>query len=71
VDMREPPADIARKGGIAYTLRPVEQEVIVIEDVQPLLGLHIGRKEVAQLGRLGGAPPGEKGPTLPGVGISF
>ena len=54
--MVEAAADIVGKARVAHSLRPVKQEIIVIEDVLPLLGLHIGREEVAQLGRPGGAP---------------
>ena len=54
--MVEAPADILGKARVAHSLRPVEQKIIVIEDVLPLLGLHIGREEFAQLGRPGGAP---------------
>ena len=55
-DMVEAAADIVGEARVAHSLRPVEQEIIVIEDVLPLLGLHIGREELAQLGRPGGAP---------------
>ena len=54
--MVEAAANIVSKPRVAHSLRPIKQEVIVIEDVLPLLGLHIGREEVAQLGRPGGAP---------------
>ena len=55
-DMIESAADVVGKGRVADGLRPIEQKIIVIEDVLPLLGLDIGREQVAQLGRPGGAP---------------
>src|ERR1700681_4790067 len=54
--MVEAAADIVGKVWVAYSLCPIEQEIIVIEDILPLLGLHIGREELAQLGRTRGAP---------------
>ena len=54
--MVEAAADIVGKVCVAHSLCPIEQEVIVIEDILPLLGLHIGREEFAQLGRPSGAP---------------
>ena len=53
--MVEAATDIIRKVRVAYSLRPVKQKIIVIEDILPLLGLHISREELAQLGRPGGA----------------
>ena len=41
---------------IADRLRPVEQQVVVIEHVLRLLGLDIGREQLAQLGLPSGAP---------------
>ena len=54
--MIEAAADIVGKVWVAHSLCPIEQEVIVIEDILSLLRLHIGREKFAQLGRPGGAP---------------
>jgi hypothetical protein len=52
--MVEAATDIISKV-LVDSLRPVKQKIIVIEDILPLLGLHISREELAQLGRPGGA----------------
>ena len=55
-DMIEAPADVVGEQRIADHLRPVEQEIVVIEDVLLLLGLDIGGEQLAQLGLPAGAP---------------
>ena len=52
----EPPADIRREHRITERLRPVEQQVVVVEHVLGLLGLDIGREELPQLSGPAGAP---------------
>ena len=54
--MIEAAADFVRDRRIAHHLRPVEQEVVVIEHVLGLLGLDIGREQALQLGRPACAP---------------
>ena len=41
---------------IAERLRPVEEEVVIIEHILTLLGFDIGREQRVQLGCPGGAP---------------
>ena len=55
-DMIEAAADIVGKQRIADGLRPVEQQVVVIENVLRLLGLDIGGEQLAQLRAPAGAP---------------
>ena len=52
----EAAADIVGQRRIAHGLRPVEQQVVVIEHVLLLLGLDIGREQFLQLGRPARAP---------------
>ena len=47
--MVQPPADVVGEHRIADRLRPIEQEIVVIEDVVLLLGLDIGREQFPQL----------------------
>ena len=54
--MVEAPADVVGERRIADRLRPVEQQVVVIEDVLRLLGFDIGREQLAQLLLPAGAP---------------
>jgi hypothetical protein len=54
--MVEAAADVLGQGRIAHHLRPVEQQVIVIEHIVALLGLHIRGKHLAQLSDPSGAP---------------
>ena len=54
--MVEAAADIVGERRIAHHLRPVEQQVVVIEHVLLLLGLDIGGEQLLQLGRPAGAP---------------
>ena len=54
--MVEAAADVVGERRIAHRLRPVEQQVVVIEHVLPLLGLDIGREQLLQLGCPAGAP---------------
>jgi hypothetical protein len=49
-------ADVVGQQRIADRLRPIEQEIVVIEDVVLLLGLDIGRKQFTQLLFPAGAP---------------
>ena len=44
-DVIEETAEFIRQRWVGHGLRPVEQEIVVIEDVLGLLGLHIGRKK--------------------------
>ncbi len=55
-DMVEAVADLVGEARIAERLSPVEQEVVIIEHVLTLLGIDIGREQLLQLGRPGGAP---------------
>lgn len=48
-DIVEPVADIVGEGGIADHLRPIEKQVIVVEDVLRLLGLDVAGKQLLQL----------------------
>ncbi len=59
-DVIEPFADILRNQRLAHHLRPVEQKIVVIENVLRLLGVHIGGEQVAQL-RFPGKAPREGG----------
>ena len=49
-------ADMSRQARVADHLRPVEQQVVVIEHALRLLGLHIAREQLPQLFLPGGAP---------------
>ena len=55
-NMVEAPAEFGRDRGLGRHLRPVEQEIVVIEHVLALLGLDIGGEQLAQLGGPAGAP---------------
>jgi hypothetical protein len=55
-DVVEAATDIIGKAWLADHLGPVEQEIIVIEHILTLLGFDIGREQLLQLGRPGGAP---------------
>ena len=55
-DVVEAPADVIGQAGVADHLRPVEQEVVVIENVLLLLGFDVGREQFLQLRRPSGAP---------------
>jgi hypothetical protein len=46
----EPPTDVCGEHRIAHCLRPIEEEVIVVEDILGLLGLDIASEQLAQLG---------------------
>ena len=54
--MIEPAADVVGKRRIAHGLRPVQQQVVVIEHVLALLGLDIGCEQLFQLSRPSRAP---------------
>ena len=54
--MIEAATDVVGEAGVANHLRPVEQEVVVIEDVLLLLGLDTGRKQFFKFRRPPGAP---------------
>ena len=56
--MVEAAADSAASSGVGHHLRPVEQQIVVIEHVLALLGLDIGAEQPAQL-RLPARAPGE------------
>ena len=56
--MVEALADVGGERRLGHHLRPVEQQVVVIEDVLALLGFDIGGKQVAEL-RLPARAPGE------------
>ena len=55
-DVIEAAADVVGQAGVADHLRPVEQEVVVIEHVLLLLGFDIGREQFLELRRPPGAP---------------
>ncbi len=54
--MVEAATDILGDEGLVHHVRPVEQQVVVIEDILHLLRLDIGGKQLAQLVLPGGAP---------------
>ena len=54
--MVEAAADLGGQRRVAHGLRPVQQQVVVIEHVLALLGLDIGREQLLQLRRPAGAP---------------
>ena len=55
-DVIEAAADVVGQAGVADHLRPVEQEVVVIENVLLLLGFDIGREQFLEFRRPPGAP---------------
>ena len=59
--MVEPAADIVRQRRLAGGLRPVEQKVVVIENVLRLLGLDVSREQFAEL-RPPSRAPGKRVP---------
>ena len=54
--MVEALADLAGKPRIADHLRPVEQQIVVIEDILSLLRLDIDSEQLLQVGGPDGAP---------------
>ncbi len=52
----EAPGEVGGDRGLAHHLRPVEQQVVVIEHVLALLGLDIGGEQRLQLGVPAGTP---------------
>ena len=54
--MVEATADVGSQYRIAHGLRPVEQQIVIVEHVLPLFCLHIGREQFLQLGSPSGAP---------------
>ena len=54
--MRELGPDPCRKRGLVHHVRPVEQQVVVVEDSLGLLGLDVGGEESPQLFLPFGAP---------------
>ncbi len=50
-DVVEAPADVLRQSRIADGLRPVKQEVVVIENALPLLCFDIGREQLPEFRR--------------------
>ena len=65
----EPLADVAGQRRVVDHLRPVEQQVVVIEHVLRLLGLDVGREQLAQL-RLPAGAPGKVPRSTSSSGIS-
>ena len=59
-DMVEAPTDLGCNGGFGHGVAPVQQEVVVIEDVVALLGHDIGLEQPTKLTR----PIGTPGKTL-------
>jgi hypothetical protein len=55
-DMVEAAANVAGQGGIAHGLRPIQQEIVVIEHGLALLGFDIGREQPFELCRPARAP---------------
>ena len=55
-DMVETAADVVGQRRIAHGLRPVQQQVVIIEHVLALLGFDIGREQLLQFGSPSGAP---------------
>jgi hypothetical protein len=55
-DVIEAAADVVGKAGVSDHLRPVEEEVVIVEDVLLLLGFDVGREEFLELCRPAGAP---------------
>ena len=55
-NMVEPAADVVRQRRLGGGLRPIEQKVVVIENVLRLLGLDVSREQIAQLRPPSGAP---------------
>ena len=55
-DMVEASADVVGKVGVANHLRPIEQQVVIVEHVLLLLGFDIGREEFLELRRPPRAP---------------
>jgi hypothetical protein len=53
--MIEAPAHFAGKARIADHLRPVEQQIVIVENVLPLLRLDIDGEQLLQFGSPGGA----------------
>ncbi len=53
-------ADVGGERRLRHHLRPIEQEIVVVEHVLALLGLDIGRKQLAQLAFPSGAPRKER-----------
>ena len=54
--MVEAAADVFRQSRIADGLRPVKQQIVVVENVLPLFGFDIGREQLLQLRRPPGTP---------------
>jgi hypothetical protein len=52
----ETAADLHRYGGFGHRMAPVQQEVVVIEDIVPLLGHDIALEQTTKLARPIGAP---------------
>jgi hypothetical protein len=55
-DVVETAADLGRDKGFGHRMVPVQQEVVVIEDVVTLLGHDIGLEQTTKLGWPIGAP---------------
>src|SRR5712664_2852515 len=55
-DVIEPTPDVVGKDWIAHGLRPVQQQIVVIEHILALLGFDIGRKQILQFRSPSGAP---------------
>ena len=55
-DVIEPRTDVLCEAWIAHHLRPVEKQIIVIEDVLTLLGFDVSGEELLEFGMPRGAP---------------
>ena len=55
-DVIEPTPDVVGKDWIAHGLRPVQQQIVIIEHILALLGFDIGRKQILQFRSPSGAP---------------
>ncbi len=68
-DVVEAPADVFREAVVRHHLRPVEQQIVVIEHVLLLLGLDIGREQLLQLVGPSGTPGKEPPDHLGEIGL--
>jgi len=75
-DMVETAADLRCDGWFGHRVAPVEQEVVVIEDIVPLLGHDIGLEQPTKLvwpigtpGKTLGERLLERAPGIDGVGV--
>jgi hypothetical protein len=54
-DVVDAAADVIGRAGVAEHLRPVEQEIVLIENVLLLLGFDVGREQLLKFRRPSGA----------------